>query len=368
MNKQGAILRFFQAFDKLNIEVPNFESLLNGIGIVALFQYLHDDHIDISVIQEAVKKNDWFSRLKQIRAVSTNLTKILGDSKTIDTTAIVRRGDISQLESLLSMLINYSVISPKKEEVQQIFQKLSPEDQAILKEIIEPSKSETTRQEVPNLSPVKTSQNQSNTNNLKDQIQKKKKELETLKAKNKLLKEEQSELYKNQNEETDESMISKIAELKAEIFALEVKNKTKTQMLQSNNTESQINQLQIELNTIQNEVESLGKELKTHSNESLLMAKLNTLKTNPNYKIGNEINESMKDLKRNIRKLHRQNDLLQTMIDEKQRIVVLEQRKQFLNQMLASNTMRLNRAKLHLYMVQKKMRTDVFLADMNSFV
>lgn len=390
---QEAIVEYFKKFPDIGVEIPNFESLINCVALIALFQYFHGDELNIENISETAEKNDWFRTLKEVRSLVSSLEPLLQKSpysnKKVDITALCRRGDLNALEELSIHLIYYSVISTKKKEAVEAIKQLSKEHQNVIKKIIKPDPSPAAtpvKQEQQVSTPKSVTSSSASTSEALTELNSK---IEALKASNSKLKSENDELRKeinelkeqtpdtNSNEEQEEVDVQKqaqiIASIKAQCFVLGQSKKQKTNRKnQLMDFKSHIPTLQENIEKAKNEIKELESKIDQNENKgpdyTVLVDRLQELRIDPKTKEANDILNEIKQLKRKLKDINKKRDLLQAKLDGQQGIAVLEDRKRFLQQLEIANQDRKKRAQLNLTLSQKKMRSEAFLLEMRSFI
>ena len=394
-----ALIEYFQKFPEVGVEIPNFESMINCVAPIALFQYFHGDTIDISAISEAAEKNDWFNKLKEVRKISSELEPLLKKSpyadQKIDLTALARRNEIPALEKLLTQIAFYSFISPKKKEAIEATKQLSKTSQNVIKKIIKPDPPHSAS---PASTPVKsekitiTPKSESNSSanpSSEDPLSELKSKIEELKTSNNKLKSENevlrneintlkeqtpaSKSEENQNEEDSAKTMQKIAGIKAQIFVLQQSKKQKmSRKQQLLNFKSHIPTLQENIDKIKKEVNELQSKVDQSEDKgpdySVLCDRLQELRVDPKTKEVSDLTDEIKQLKKKLKDINKKRDLLQSKLDGQQGIAVLEDRKRFLQQLEATNQERKQRAQIYLTLSQKKMRSEAFLLEMRSFI
>lgn len=352
MEKQHAITNFMNQFTELNINVRDFRALMSGIEAVAFYQFLQNISINTEEIEKAYSNNDKLSRMKQLRELSSGLNNLLKEAgmsdkiRRVDLTSLVIRNSLEQLENLFSNLICYSLVSVKKEDVIVRIKRMNQSDQKVINGII--------------------NFEEDNKQTYRETIEKKKKEIEELKNENIKLQDEINNIKKNI---TEGELISKVAELNAEMFTLEVQNKTKKEKLRHFlEVEQQITSFENEIEKSKNELLQLEDNYKNQDKYSFLNEQLELLKANQKMKYVNEIVENMSEIKKKLKVLNKQRLLMQSKIDYQHDVQVLKTRRDFLKQMVESNTLRVKRARLNLCLVEKKMKNSYYQIDMNSLI
>ncbi|KAH0794516.1 hypothetical protein GPJ56_001541 [Histomonas meleagridis] len=384
---QEAFVAFINTFEGHGIKCEDFNSLFGGVAIVGLFQYLQGIPINTEVIQTAVAKNDWFPRLKEIRAVYTKLNEIFKGTQTIEVTAIVRRNDATQLESLLRLLVLYAFQSPKKDEVEQNIKTLPSDIQETLKSLQSstPSSLSSSTTTTPTKTPTKPKSTDLSSSQIvhsdvaDTEIRELKSQIETLQKSNSQLKQENEKL-KSQIKELEDSfeiiddkIIAKTAQMNAELFTLEVANKSKEEKKQQLlNTQKQLETLQKEIDEAKSKAKSLETEVSsqdsTGTNYSVLTERLQELRIDPQQQLVTELQNKIKALGKRIRADKAQKQLLEAKLAGKQGIIVLEERREMLKQMKEINEKRRQRAKMALRGELRTMRIEAFQKEMQTIV
>lgn len=357
MEKRSAIVNFLCLFPEVSRGAADFESLSSGAEAFALYQYLQNAPINSEEIAAAFGRNDKLSRLKHLRAVSSGLSKFFNEGnrknqmKQFDITGFVVRNDLNQLENLFSNLICYSLASPRKEEVVAKIKTMEQNVQKIILEMANSDEEKNVKGE------MRISQ---------EVTDNKKKEIEQLKTENLKLKEEIEIIRKSIN---GGEIVSKIAELNAEMFTLNVQNETKKEKLKYLlGVEEHVQKIEKDIEKSKEELLKLETSLKDQDNYEFLIEQLELLKASPKMKYVNEINDNLNDIKKKIKILNKQRISMQSQIDYQNDINILKQQKDTLKQMEESNVLRLKRAKYNLELVDKKMKNKSYQNDMKSLV
>jgi hypothetical protein len=258
-----------------------------------------------------------------------------------DVNAISRRGDDSQLELLLSMLIAFSLKSPRAAEAAT---KITSLPQNIRDLLPRPP----TQSVAPDIATDSLTRIQADISSLKEEIAK-------LRA---------SMSLHNEQE---------IANANAELFAEEIRNQTKAQRLQAlidlENHNATLRKQHQDLTSQCTELEeALAAEERRGIDYSLLTARLEDLSRDPQLQAAERLLNEKKEWKRVLRRLIAQRQGLQARFDAKQALTAMNERKAFLAQLQEVNQKRKQRAEMNLLLVQRKMRQEFFQAEMRSFI
>jgi hypothetical protein len=363
MSRQDALLAWFQLFPELELSIPSFTSLKNGVAVSSVYSYLSGQKSPPE--SSASSSPAWFIAFKRIRDVSTKLMEFLQNPLRCDATAIARREDSAEIEKLVAMLISYALKSPKANDVKVRMQSLAPETSAEIESLLssgeEPAKAtiSTSRSESPEESdsPRATSDT-SLLNTLRLDIS-------ALKKTNNALKAELAE------QKDDAVTDQQLAEANASIFPLEVVNQTKLSKIQQlADIETHVETLRRQRDELLSVVARLEHSTTsgTEADYSVLIERLQELKVDPATQEVERLCAEKKDFKRRIRKLKLQTQALQAKAEGHQDPAVLTARRDFLARLVEVNRMKKARAQVNMRILQKKMRQETFQLEMRSFL
>lgn len=386
--KQAALIEYFQKFPSIGVEMPNFDSMKNGIAIVALFQYFHGDPINITAIKAAVDGNKWYDKYKEIRQVSATLENCLKDSpyatQKVDVTAIARREDLAAVESFLTHIAYYSFKSKKQEALNALKQCSKPTQNAfklILKPDLASTPSTQTTQNTTAAAPTVSNEIleglQAKIQQITSQNKQLQEENEKLKSEINSLKEQQEIEHQSENLENPEEELAKLVQQKAKIqagiFVSEQSKKTKLNRRQKLlEDKNRIDVLNENLAKTSQEIKDLQQQLEGNESKgpdySILYDRLQELRADPRGKEISDLNEEKTKCLKKLSKLHKKQKALQAKLDGQQSVAVLEHRKRFLQTLEEANIKRKQRAQIYLASEQKRMRIEAFMQEMRSFV
>lgn len=392
--KREALLAWTNLFsEELGFTVESFESLKDSVAYIGVFQYLSGEEVNLEAIRQLSTANDWFGTLKEVRAKSNKVTETLKNKPEYllnpDITALVRRGDLEQVEKLLTMLLFYSIRSSKKHEAVERLKQLPKMQQIEIKKMLKPpapapvpeaetpppkvEANKTDEEKIPIEQPP-TPVKQANTNpciELKKQIEKLKSENAKLAEENKYLEQE----INNQSNTTANvpHAVSMLAAIKAEIFTLDVANQTKMQKKQQLcDIEQHVITLQAKIEEAKAKIAEKEQALNNFEtkkkDKQILYDILQGLRLDPQQQVVSDLSQEGHKLKKIIRGLKVQKQNLQAALDGQQDSAVLEERYNFVKEIEKANQKRLLRAKLNTSMLEKRMRTDAFIHEMRSFI
>lgn len=391
--KREVLLAWTNLFSgELGFNVESFESLKDSVAYIGIFQYLSGEDVNLEAIRQLSAGNDWFGTLKEVRAKSNKVTETLKNKPEYllnpDITALVRRGDLEQVEKLFSMLLFYSIRSSKKHEAVERLKQLPKKQQIEIKKMLKPPtpapapetetpppKVEATKidEEITTEQPP-TPVKQTST----DPCIELKKQIEKLKAENAKLAEENTNLEQEINNQSNATAnaphaVSMLAAIKAEIFTHDVANQTKMQKKQQLcDIEQHVITLQAKIEEAKAKIAEKEQALNNFEtkkkDKQILYDILQSLRLDPQQQVVSDLSQEGHKLKKIIRGLKTQKQNLQAALDGQQDSAVLEERYNFVKEIEKANQKRLLRAKLNTSMLEKRMRTDAFIHEMRSFI
>jgi hypothetical protein len=349
MDRQSAILDWFRLFPEAEADVPSFDSLKDGITIVSLYGYLSGVDLPPDVPRStSATGSGLLLALKRLRFVTANLKEFHSGTMfdlSPDITAIATRGVPAQLEVLCSMLIAYSLKSPKQSEVQSRMKTLSPDDRSRIAELVPLGPDHLTV--------------------LNDEIAR-------LQSSNAELRLEIDRLTEQSKDLTPEEE-ALIASANAQIFAEEVRNQTKQQRLQGlRDIENRCAVLLCQIESLNCQASELEVQLRADESReldySVLTDMLDLLAASPALAAVRELTVEKKTLKRTLRQVFAERQKWQAKLESQQNFTILTERRIFLTHVYEANVKRRERAVLNLMLAQKKMRQDLFQAEMQTFL
>jgi hypothetical protein len=160
MSTEDAIQAWFQLFPELELSLPPFTSLKDGVAVTAVYSYLSGQELPS---EAGASSPAWFLARKRIRAVSGKLTEFHRGTPfdlACDCTAIARQGDAAEIKKLVAMLIAYALKSPKADDVKARMQSLGADHSAQIDALVNPGgniakrTNSTSRNESPSASSV----------------------------------------------------------------------------------------------------------------------------------------------------------------------------------------------------------------------
>lgn len=361
--RQEALIAWIKLFVPETVEIESFDSLKTCIAFAALLEYLTGN--PLVVTESTTSSTEWFLALKKLREIIKIVqAKVKGGGfdRTIETSALARRGDPVQIENMIIMFIGFSLKSPKKQEVVERIKTMPSDQQSVIKSIIKASKTENkTGTETPT-SPA-----------LNEEMTKRKAEIEgkvaSLKEENAKIRED----IKNLKKAPQSIPLAKVSEVKARIYTLVAEIEHKKQKLAGLDTaRSQLAQLQERMNTVKQEEQQLQKTLLEEESKepdySILTDRLEQLKTDPGMMEVSKLSEQKEALEMMIKQWETRKHTLEIKMEGQQGQAKLLEKKEELELLEQKCTRERRLAELNLIKGQKRMRQEAFLLEMQSFV
>jgi hypothetical protein len=349
-------------FPESKADIPSWDSLKDGVALTSIWSFFSGQDAPADASQSASSSMAWFPAFKRLRTL-VGLLKGTRDDLTVDAGAIARRGDEAQLESLILILIQYSLQSPKQSEADARLKSLPEADQNALKSFLQTSTK----------SPEAKPASEPESPEARAKLLSTKQEIDRLRAANADLQAEITALKQKATEPVPDASYARLAEAKVQCFTLDVSNNTKSSRLQALiDIEAHIGTLRTKIDELTPKCRDLEQQLQardaTKLDLSFLTDKLREIKADPALAEVERLLEERRGLKRDLTGVQNILKKMQARLDGQQGMAILAERKVFLQQLHEANIKRKQRMELHLMLMQKKMRQEAFQLEMRAFV
>jgi len=370
-----SLLCFAQKHSDLSEPPKSFEEMADCYFPLLIYQHYSGETIDFSFISVTDDNSRYAKKLKEIKKIQPRFTEILSPytSMTIDSLGLAKKYDLQALENFLTLLIMFATKSKKQKELIERIKSIQvpqiSELKRIMKTVIKSPPPKDNGATV-NVAPLEKAVSPP-----KDEYQLKQEELE---KSNNNLKQKIEEIQKEIQEDAmifpkDQPIESVLAGIKSEVFTLETQisyKKTKTQKLAQVKRDYE-NSIMIRddlKNRIQEKQEEL-RMLKENTNEqSILREKLQTIRLDPQNEVITKIRSDVKKYASSINALIAKENELKHRIQSQQSFEDLTLKKAVAQKIEEQNNIRKSRIDLHLSLLQKQLRSEVFQKEMRSLV
>ena len=376
--RQEALLAFTNLFLGEDDKVTSFDSLSDCIAFEKFYERLSGSQLP--PVQES--GTAWFAALKRGRAVYDKLHGVMNGSaydQKPDLTTLTRKQDRDQIERMLITMFGFA-LKVKKAEATEKIRALTKEHKAVIMSLVksisakkEGDKTEKTEQTTK--SETKPEVSNEEIERLQKELAELKKENATLKTENEQLSKEVEALEqaKEQESVSESPTYVQRAAVKADMIPIEASISSKKQKLALfADIEEQLKILTGKVSEATDEAKRLEQALKDSeckgSDYTVLKERLEELKKDPRKEKIDKLVAEKKSLAKELKQLHTKKQTLQAKLGGQHGLAALAERKQFLQNLEATNIQRRNRAEVNLILHEKKMRQDIFQMEMRSFI
>lgn len=363
--RQQALIAWIKLYVPDTIQIDSFESLKDCKAFKALVEYLTGKEI---AVEAGTSAAEWLLAYKLVREIVRIIqvkVKGTGFDRSVEQTALARRGDITQIENLCIMLVGFAIKSAKKAEVIDRIKGMQPDHKTVIKGILQLNKVEATDQ------PAKDTTDQT------EELKKRKTDLEAkvaaMRAENAKIKDEIEQLKKAADAPPLTIPLAKGSGLKAKMCTLktEIENK-KHKLTGLESIRAQLTQLQERVATAKQEEQQLKDKLEAEQNKepdyTILTDRLNALRTDPQVADIAAFVKQKEELKQQVKEWEMKKRNLEMRMEGQQGITKRTEDKQKLQALKQKLVNERRIAEINLIKSQKRMREDAFLVEMQSFI